>query len=91
MSESATVSETPAKRRTRRAALKNPSPSVAVGSGSGIGALIVWVIGLSGTRVPPEMSAVVAGTIAWLVLLVGSRGIKPSICALWNGSATRKD
>jgi hypothetical protein len=89
MSESATVNEAPRKRRRR--ALRNPTPSVAVGSGSGIGALIVWVIGLSGTEVPPEMSAVVAGTIAWLVLLVGRRGIKPSIYAIWNGSGTPKD
>jgi hypothetical protein len=65
---------------------RHPNASVALGSGSGVGALVVWLIGLSGTEVPPEVSAVIAGTAAWVVLLVGRRGIKPALEAIWNGS-----
>jgi len=84
MSESAAVSNAPTKRKN--VVTRHPSASVALGSGSGVGASVVWLIGLSGTEVPPEISAVVAGTVAWVVLLVGRRGIKPSLKALWDGS-----
>jgi hypothetical protein len=86
MSQSAVVNEAPSK--PKNVISRNPNASVALGSGSGIGALVVWLIGLTGTAVPPEISAVVAGTAASLVLLVGRRGIKPSFKALWDGSET---
>jgi hypothetical protein len=86
MSQSASVSDTPQKRRNVVA--RHPNASVAFGSGSGVGALTVWLIGLSGAQVSPELSAVVAGTAAWVALVVGRRGIKGSFKALWDGSGS---
>ena len=84
MSQFAAATEAQAKRRN--VVTRHPNATVALGSGSGVGTLVVWLVGLSGTDVPPEMSAILAGTVAWIVLVVGRRGIKPSLRSLWNGS-----
>jgi hypothetical protein len=89
MSQFAAISETP--KKPKNVITRHPNASVALGSGSGVGALVVWLIGLSGTEVPAEMSAVIAGTVAWVVLVVGRRGIKPALEAIWNGSDTEGD
>jgi hypothetical protein len=38
-----------------RVIAKHPNASVALGSGSGLGALIVWVVGLGGVAMPAEV------------------------------------
>jgi hypothetical protein len=65
---------------------RNPNASIALGSGSGLGALIVWGAGLAGADLPPEIAAVLAGAVASIFLFIGRRGIKGSILQLWNGS-----
>lgn len=71
--------------RTGSVISRNPNASIALGSGSGLGALIVWLVGLGGTDVPPEISAVVGGAVASVFLFVGRRGIRGAIMQLWNG------
>src|SRR5215475_12039275 len=47
---------------------KHPNASVAVGSGSGLGALVVWAVGLGGVVMPAEVGAVIGGGIAGVAL-----------------------
>jgi hypothetical protein len=88
MSESAPAGRA----RNRRPSIgRNQRDHIALGSGTGIGAVAVWLIGLSGTDVPPEVSAVIAGVVAWAVMVVGRCGIKPALARLWNGSGAEED
>jgi hypothetical protein len=64
---------------------RNPNASIALGSGSGIGALVVWLVGLSGTPMPPEVGAAVGGLIAATALFIGRRGIKEALNTIWRG------
>ena len=85
MSEQAAVAAGPASKH-RSVVSKHPNASLALGSGSGVGALTVWLVGLSGTQMPPEVGAVTGGIIAAVFLFVGRRGIKGTIVRLWRGS-----
>jgi hypothetical protein len=58
------------------AVAKHPNASIALGSGSGLGALVVWSVGLTGTAMPPEVGAVVGGLVAATALFIGRSGIK---------------
>jgi hypothetical protein len=64
---------------------KHPNASVALGSGSGLGALVVWFVGLSGASMPPEVGASIGGVIAAVALFIGRRGIRGVIRDLWQG------
>lgn len=64
---------------------KHPNASLALGSGSGLGALVVWLVGLTGTPMPAEVGAVTGGLIAAVFLFIGRRGIKGAILGLWGG------
>ena len=85
MSEQAAVVGTPTAGATRRAVSRHPNASVALGSGSGLGSLVIWLVGLTGASVPPEVGAAIGGLIAAGFLLVGRRGIKGAIIGLWHG------
>jgi hypothetical protein len=65
---------------------RHPNASIALGSGSGLGALVVWLVGLTGTAMPPEVGAAVGGAVAAAVLFVGRRGVKGTIVGIWQGS-----
>jgi hypothetical protein len=67
---------------------RHPNASVAVGSGSGLGALIVWAVGLAGVAMPAEVGAVIAGVVAGFALFIGRRGIKGVLGLLWVGDQT---
>jgi hypothetical protein len=69
----------------RRFHKRHPNASRALTHGSGLGALIVWAVGLAGLEMPPEIAAAFAGAMASLFLLIGSRGIKNTILDLWRG------
>lgn len=84
MSEQAAVVSAPKTRATRRAVSSHPNASVALGSGSGLGPLVIWLVGLNGTAVPPEVGAAIGGLMAAVFLLVGRRGIKGAILGLWD-------
>ena len=68
-----------------RAIAKHPNASVAVGSGSGLGALVVWAVGLGGVVMPAEVGAVIGGGVAGVALIVGRRGICGLLGLLWRG------
>jgi hypothetical protein len=69
-----------------RAIGRHPNASVAVGSGSGLGALVVWGVGLGGVVMPAEVGAVIGGGVAGIALLVGKQGIKGVAAILWRGN-----
>jgi hypothetical protein len=71
---------------TRQVAPRShPNASVALGSGSGVGTIFIWLVGLTGANVPPEVGAASGGIIAAIFLFVGKRGIKDAIIGLWRG------
>jgi hypothetical protein len=72
--------------RTGNVIQRNPNAAVALTSGSGVGALAVWLLGVVGVDMPPEIGAVVAGAMAGVVLFIGRRGIKGVIDAVWSGT-----
>jgi hypothetical protein len=85
MSEQAAVATAPTRGATRRVVSSHPNASVALGSGSGLGSLVIWMVGLTGAAVPPEVGAAIGGLIAAGFLLVGRRGIKGTIVGIWRG------
>jgi hypothetical protein len=68
-----------------RVIARHPNASIALGSGSGLGALVVWLVGLTGTPMPAEVGAVVGGLVAAAALFVGRRGILGAVTAIWRG------
>jgi hypothetical protein len=71
---------------TRQVAPRShPNASVALGSGSGVGTIFIWLVGLTGANVPPEVGAASGGIIAAIFLFVGKRGIKDAVIGLWRG------
>jgi hypothetical protein len=86
MSEAIAAAGPEAERQTHLIA-RNPNASVALGSGSGFGALFVWIVGLSGTTMPPEVGAAIGGVVAAVALFIGRRGIKGAFTTIWRGDA----
>ena len=64
---------------------RNPNASIALGSGAGLGPLIVWSVSLTGTPMPAEVGAALGGVIAAVVLLIGRRGIRGTLVSIWRG------
>ena len=87
MSQHAAVATAPSRGATRRVVSGNPNASVALGSGSGLGTLVIWLVGLTVAAVPPEVGAACGGLIAAVFLFVGRRGIKGAIVGLWRGES----
>jgi hypothetical protein len=85
MSEQAAVAGAPPRGMTRRVVSRHPNASMALGSGSGLAPLVIWMVGMTGASVPPEAAAAMGGLIAACFLLIGKRGIKGMIVALWQG------
>jgi hypothetical protein len=86
MSESlAAVDAGSASERSGSVISRNPNASVALGSGAGVGSLIVWSVGLTGTQMPPEVGAALGGVVAATVLFIGRRGIRGTLSWVWKG------
>jgi hypothetical protein len=85
MSEQAAVAAAPKRSATRRAVSNHPNASVALGSGAGIGPIVIWLIGMAHVQMTPEVGGAVGGLVAAGFLLVGRRGIKNVIIGLWEG------
>ena len=85
MSEQAVVATASKRSATRRAVSNHPNASVALGSGAGIGPIVIWLIGFAHVQMTPEVGGAVGGLVAAGFLLVGRSGIKPVILGLWNG------
>jgi hypothetical protein len=87
MSNQAAVATAPARRATRSVAPRShPNASLALGSGSGVGTVFIWLVGLTGADVPAEVGAASGGIIAAIFLFVGRRGVKNAIVGLWRGN-----
>ena len=67
---------------------RNPNASIALGSGAGLGPLMVWLVGFIGTPMPPEVGAALGGVLAALFLLIGRRGIRGMLMSIWRGADT---
>src|SRR5712691_6821731 len=86
MSESlATADAGVARGRSGSVISRNPNASVALGSGAGVGSLIVWSVGLTGTQMPPEVGAAFGGLVAAAVLFIGRRGLRGTLLSFWRG------
>jgi hypothetical protein len=85
MSEQAAVATAPTRSATRRAVSNHPNASVALGSGAGLGPIVIWLIGVAHVQMTPEVGGAIGGLVAAGFLLVGRRGIKPVIVGLWKG------
>jgi hypothetical protein len=70
---------------SQRIVARHPNASVALGSGAGLGPLIVWSVGLTGTPMPAEVGAALGGVLAALFLLLGRGGIRGLIQRAWRG------
>lgn len=64
---------------------RNPNASIALSSGAGLGPLIVWFVGLTGTPMTAEVGAAFGGVVAALFLLIGRRGIRGLLAQIWRG------
>ena len=86
MSEQAAVASRPTTGATRRVAppatRTHPSPWAPARA---LAHLVIWLVGLTGAAIPPEVAAASGGTHAAIFLLVGKRGIKGAIVGLWQG------
>ena len=85
MSEQAAVASVPTRSATRRVVSRHPNASLALGSGSGLGPLVVWMAGMTGASMPPEAAAAVGGLVAACFLVIGRRGVKGAILGIWQG------
>ena len=85
MSEQVAVASAPTRSATRRAVSNHPNASVALGSGAGVGPIVIWLLGVAHVSMTPEVGGAIGGLVAAGVLLVGRRGIKPVIIGLWKG------
>lgn len=63
----------------------NPNAAVALGSGSGIGAIVIWIAQASGAGIPPEIAAIAGGAIASLALFIGRSGVRGIVRVVWRG------
>lgn len=62
----------------------NPNATVAVGTGV-LGILTVWLVGVAGVNMPPEVSAVIPVALTTTVLFIGRRGLRGFLKLLWRG------
>lgn len=61
------------------------SSSIAVGSGGGVGVLIVWLLGLGGVDVPAAAAAGIATALGVVAAAVHQLGIRGIAQLLWRG------
>lgn len=82
-----TAAAKPASKATRsNPVAQHPNASLALASGSGLGAIVIWLIGLSGTSVPPEVATAIGGAVAAFFLVIGRRGVRGAVLGLWGGT-----
>jgi hypothetical protein len=64
----------------------NPNASVSLGSGAGVGSLLVWALGRFGVSLDPVEASAIAGALSWLALYVGREGLHGIVSRLRWGS-----
>ena len=72
-------------KRTGNIVSRNPNATVALGSGSGLGGVVIWIAQAGGASVPPEIAAVIGGGIAAVALFIGRNGIQGAVKMIWRG------
>lgn len=65
---------------------KHPNAVVGGTAGIGGGTLVVWLLGLAGVDMTPEVGALIAGGASTAALLVGRKGVRGIARAVWRGS-----
>lgn len=64
----------------------NPNAAASGVGGAGIGTLAVWLLNkYADAGLSPEAAAAIAGAVGAVVLLVGRKGLKGAISAVWKG------
>lgn len=63
----------------------NPNASVAGGT-TGLGVIVVFVLGALGVPVPPEVAVAGVGLVSTAVLVIGRRGIRGIARSIWRGN-----
>ena len=58
---------------------RNPNATIALGSGSGLGGVVVWIAQASGAGIPPEIAAIIGGAVAAVALFIGRNGIQGAL------------
>jgi hypothetical protein len=62
-------------------------PNAAVAGGTtGVGVLVVWLLGYLGIDLSAELGAAIAGGAATVLLVIGRRGIKGTLQRVWRGA-----
>ncbi len=86
MSEQLAVATRPPSQSSRNVIANNPNATVALTSGSGFGALVVWASGVIGLSMPAEIGAVVGALVASFALFIGRSGLRGALQVVWGGS-----
>lgn len=68
----------------------NPNAAVALGSGSGLGGIVIWIAQSAGAGIPPEIAALVGGAIAAVALFIGRNGFYGVVNFLKFGSKGKR-
>jgi hypothetical protein len=62
-------------------------PNAAVAGGTtGVGVLVVWLLGYLGIDLSAELGAAIAGGAATVLLVIGRRGITGTLQRVWRGA-----
>jgi hypothetical protein len=82
------VAEVP-EERSGNIVTNNPNATTALVTGSGLGAIVIWIAQSAGASIPPEIAAVAAGAIASTGLFIGRNGFYGIVNLLKFGSKGR--
>lgn len=65
---------------------RHPNAVVGGTAGVGGGVLVVWLLGLAGVALTPEVGAALAGGLAAAVLFLGRNGLTGLARIVWRGN-----
>lgn len=65
---------------------ENPNAVVGGTAGIGGGTLVVWLLGVAGVDMTPEVGALIAGALASAALVIGRKGVRGIARAVWRGA-----
>jgi hypothetical protein len=63
----------------------NPNASLAAGS-TGVGVVVIYLLGLLGVSLSPEVAVALGGGVTAALLFVGKNGLKGVWRVIWRGS-----
>lgn len=71
--------------------MTHPNATISLVSGSGIGTVIVWLLGFGGINPPAEVGSAIGGAVAAIVLLIGRKGLRGIASIVWRGSGNSEE